>query len=56
METPLFAIGVLAWLYIIYELWAGEAKEKVNDASEGTQFAFKGYGWNPNDPVGQFTH
>ena len=41
METPLFAIGVLAWLYIIYELWAGEAKEKVSDASEGTQFAFK---------------
>ena len=41
METPLFAIGVLAWLYIIYELWAGEAKEKVAAASEGTQFAFK---------------
>ena len=41
MEYPLFAIGVLAWLYIIYELWAGEAKEKVGDASEGTQFAFK---------------
>ena len=41
MEYPLFAIGVLAWLYIIYELWAGEAKEKVSDASEGTQFAFK---------------
>ena len=41
LTYPLFAIGVLAWLYIIYELWAGEAKEKVSDASEGTQFAFK---------------
>ena len=41
MEYPLFFIGVLAWIYIIYELWAGEAKEKVSDASEGTQFAFK---------------
>ena len=27
--------------YIIYELWAGEAKEKVSGVSEGTQFAFK---------------
>ena len=41
LTYPLFAVGVLAWLYIIYELWAGEAKEKVSDASEGTQFAFK---------------
>ena len=40
-DKVLFAVGVLAWLYIIYELWAGEAKEKVSDASEGTQFAFK---------------
>jgi bacteriorhodopsin len=32
---------MLAWLYIIYEIWAGEAKEKVSQASEGTQFAFK---------------
>ena len=41
MEWPLFIVGCLAWAYIIYELWAGEAKEKVADASEGTQFAFK---------------
>ena len=41
MEWPLFIIGVLAWAYIIYELWAGDAKEKVSGASEGTQFAFK---------------
>ena len=41
MEWPLFIVGVLAWAYIIYELWAGEAKDKVSDASEGTQFAFK---------------
>ena len=38
---PLFAVGVAAWLYIIYEVWAGEAKESVSGASEGTQFAFK---------------
>ena len=41
MEWPLFIVGVLAWGYIIYELWAGDAKEKVSGASEGTQFAFK---------------
>ena len=41
MEWPLFIIGVIAWAYIIYELWAGDAKEKVSGASEGTQFAFK---------------
>ena len=41
MEYPLFFVGLLCWGYIIYELWAGEAKEKVGGASEGTQFAFK---------------
>ena len=41
MEWPLFIIGVVAWAYIIYELWAGDAKQKVSGASEGTQFAFK---------------
>ena len=41
LTWPLFAVGMLAWLYIIYEIWAGEAKEKVGEASEGTQFAFK---------------
>ena len=41
IKWPLFIVGCLAWAYIIYELWAGEAKEKVGDASEGTQFAFK---------------
>ena len=38
---PAFAIGMAGWLYIIYEIWAGDAKESVSDASEGTQFAFK---------------
>ncbi|MGY8670913.1 MAG: bacteriorhodopsin-like [Candidatus Poseidoniales archaeon] len=41
LTWPLFVVGMLAWLYIIYEIWAGEAKEKVSQASEGTQFAFK---------------
>ena len=41
MVWPLFVVGMLGWIYIMYELWAGEAKEKVAGASEGTQFAFK---------------
>ena len=41
MTWPLFIAGCLAWIYIIYEIWFGEAKEKVGSASEGTQFAFK---------------
>ena len=41
LTWPLFAVGVAAWIYIIYEVWAGEAKENVSGASEGTQFAFK---------------
>jgi len=41
MVWPLFIVGMLAWIYIIYEIWAGEAKESVSGASEGTQFAFK---------------
>ena len=50
-RMPMFIVGMLAWIYIIYELWAGEAKEKVGGASEGTQFAFKAmtliltFGW-----------
>jgi|TARA_B100001540_G_C15799145_1_gene639119 bacteriorhodopsin len=36
-----FAIGMVAWFYIIYEIWAGDAKNKVSETSEGTQFAFK---------------
>ena len=36
-----FGIGVLAWAYIIYEIWMGDAKEASKDASEGTQFAFR---------------
>ena len=41
LTWPLFAVGMLAWFYIMYEIWAGEAKEKVSETSEGTQFAFK---------------
>ena len=41
MTWPLFIVGMLAWIYIMYEIWAGEAKEKVGETSEGTQFAFK---------------
>ena len=41
LTWPLFGIGMIAWIYIMYEIWAGEAKEKVSETSEGTQFAFK---------------
>ena len=41
MVWPLFILGCAAWVYIMYEIWAGEAKENVSGASEGTQFAFK---------------
>ena len=34
-------IGCLAWFYIIYEIWAGDAKKGADTTSEGTQFAFK---------------
>ena len=51
LTWPLFGVGMLAWIYIMYEIWAGEAKEKVSESSEGTQFAFKAmaliltFGW-----------
>ena len=40
-ELPMLIIGCLAWFYIIYEIWVGEAKKGADTASEGTQFAFK---------------
>ena len=40
-EMPMLAIGVAAWAYIIYEVWAGDAKKGADTTSEGTQFAFK---------------
>ena len=45
MIWPLFILGCAAWIYIMYEIWAGEAKENVGKASEGTQFAFKSMAW-----------
>ena len=36
-----FAVGMLAWAYIIYEIWMGDAKEASMNASKGTQFAFR---------------
>ena len=35
-----FIVGMAAWIYIIYEIWAGDAKAAANNASEGVQFAF----------------
>tara|TARA_Y100001970_G_scaffold41559_1_gene51439 strand:+ start:245 stop:1018 length:774 start_codon:yes stop_codon:yes gene_type:complete len=39
-EWLAWGIGMLAWFYIIYEIWFGGAKEAANNASEGVQFAF----------------
>ncbi len=38
--TIAFIPAVLAWIYIIYEIWSGEAGKAVSGASEGVQFAF----------------
>ena len=35
-----WAIGMAAWIYIIYEIWIGDAKKAAGEASEGVQFAF----------------
>ena len=40
-EMPMLIVGVAAWAYIIYEVWAGDAKKGADTTSEGTQFAFK---------------
>ena len=39
-STIAWLIGMVAWIYIIYEIWAGDAKEASKEASEGVQFAF----------------
>ena len=50
-EMPMLIVGVAAWAYIIYEIWAGDAKKGADGTSEGTQFAFKAmaliltFGW-----------
>lgn len=50
-ELPMLVVGVVAWGYIIYEVWAGDAKKGADTTSEGTQFAFKAmaliltFGW-----------
>ena len=40
-EMPMLIVGCVAWAYIIYEVWAGDAKKSADTTSEGTQFAFK---------------
>ena len=35
-----FAIGMLGWFYILYELWKGDVKAASESGSEGVQFAF----------------
>ena len=31
---------MVAWIYIKYEIWGGDAKKAASEASEGVQFAF----------------
>ena len=33
LTWPLFIIGCLAWIYIIYEIWFGEAKKNVGETA-----------------------
>ena len=35
-----FVVGMAGWIYIIYEIWFGDAKKAAGEASEGVQFAF----------------
>ncbi|NCV46267.1 MAG: biphenyl 2,3-dioxygenase, partial [Proteobacteria bacterium] len=37
---PAFIVGCLAWVYMIYELWAGEGKSACNTASPAVQSAY----------------
>ena len=49
--TVAFIPAVLAWFYIIYDVWSGEAGKAVGDASEAVQFAYNAmkyiltFGW-----------
>ena len=58
-ELPMLIVGCVAWAYIIYEVWAGDAKKGADTTSEGTQFAFKAmaliltFGWAIY-PIGYF--
>ena len=36
-----FIIGMLGWIYILYAIFAGDAQERLSEAPEGVQNAFK---------------
>lgn len=36
-----FIIGMLGWVYILYAIFAGDAQERLSEAPEGVQNAFK---------------
>ena len=40
-----FAIGMAAWLYMIYELWMGEGKSAVTSASPAVNSAYSAMMW-----------
>ena len=42
---PAFIVGMLAWIYMIYELWAGEGKSACNTASPAVQSAYNTMMW-----------
>ena len=35
MDVVAWAIGMAAWIYIIYEIWFGDAKKAAGEATEG---------------------
>ena len=40
-----FVVGMLAWLYMIYELWMGEGKSAVTSASPAVNSAYNAMMW-----------
>lgn len=44
-STVWWSIGMVGWIYILYELFRGSVKEAAATASEGVQFAFNSMRW-----------
>ena len=55
-EMPMLIIGCLAWFYIMYEVWAGDAKKGADTASEGTRVRIPRYGNHPDCRLGHLSN
>ena len=44
-STVWWSIGMVGWIYILYELFRGSVKKAAATASEGVQFAFNSMRW-----------